>query len=52
MRKTPNLVSGMNLFEDAARLNARTVLVSAGSIIPSSHNLENVESLTELFGIK
>jgi len=35
----PNLVSGVGALEHAARLSDSTVLVSAGSITPSSHNL-------------
>ena len=39
MRKTPKLVSGMGALRAALRLMASTLLVSAGSITPSSHNL-------------
>ena len=36
IRKTPNLVSPIGAFSAADRLNARTVRVSAGSMMPSS----------------
>ena len=36
----PNFVSGTGALSDALRLSPRTRLVSAGSITPSSHNLQ------------
>ena len=36
----PNFVSGMGELSEALRLSPRTRLVSAGSITPSSHNLQ------------
>ena len=38
----PNFVSGMGALSDALRLSPSTRLVSAGSITPSSHNLQIV----------
>jgi len=37
---TPNLVFSCGAFNDADILNPNTVLVSTGSITPSSHNLK------------
>ena len=38
IRKTPNFVSSIGAFSAAERLSARTIRVSSGSIIPSSHS--------------
>ncbi len=40
MRNTPNLVFSAGAFNVALRLSPNTVLESAGSITPSSHNLK------------
>ena len=37
MRKTPKLVSGIGAFREALMPSARTVRVSSGSMMPSSH---------------
>ena len=39
IRKTPNLVGCIGALKEALRLKANTMRVSAGSITPSSHNL-------------
>ena len=39
MRKTPNVVGGIGALKEVARDSPRTLRVSAGSMIPSSHSL-------------
>ena len=48
----PNFVSGMGALSEALRLSPSTRLVSAGSITPSSHNLQDMRYNFKLSGSK